>query len=360
MSLLADGTLKNFRIFEEVCIVWKSCRLGLAKRRPQEYNKLYRSGELTKTMLTDKSIRYIIRQLENGRSTMVVAKEMKVSQRHIQRLWAEYLKTGTVHIQGRAGRPKGAKPSDAEVKMVLDTHRRWPDGVQLTVKRLRKTGYNIGYTRVYHILKSNGMVTSSPAKSRQRKWVRYERLYSNAMWHTDWHVMKDPRMKGMNLITYLDDASRCVTGATLFKEATSENAVTALRQAIGRFGVPATILSDNGSCFVGARGRKKPKSSWMPTLFENELLSLNISLINSRPYHPQTNGKLERFHRSIEDEIWRYGCLDDYIEYYNTDRLHWALDIDNYETPMMAFHNKTAINETRRQNPKWMEADINE
>ena len=82
-------------------------------------------------------------------------------------------------------------------------------------------------------------------------------------------------------------------------------------------------------------------------------------LPGSRPRHPQTNGKLERFHRSVEDEIWRYGCLDEYIEFYNTDRLHWALDIANYETPMMAFRNKTATDETRRQNPKWMEADIN-
>ena len=45
--------------------------------------------------------------------------------------------------------------------------------------------------------------------------------------------MKDPRFRGLNLITYLDDASRCVTGARLFKEATSENAVVALRQTIG-------------------------------------------------------------------------------------------------------------------------------
>ena len=165
--------------------------------------------------------------------------------------------------------------------MVLDTHRRWPDGVQLTVKRLRRAGCNIGYTKVYQILKSNGLVTASPAKSRQRKWVRYERLYSNAMWHTDWHTMKDPRMRGLNLITYLDDASRCVTGAALFKEATSENAAILLRQAVGRFGTPATILSDNGSCFVGAGGRKKPKGTWTPTLFENELLSLDIGLINS-------------------------------------------------------------------------------
>ena len=68
--------------------------------------------------------------------------------------------------------------------------------------------------------------------------------------------------------------------------------------------------------------------------------------------------QLERFHESIENEIGYYGNLEDYIEYYNTDRLHWALDMDNYETPMMAFHNKTATKETREQYPQWMEADI--
>ena len=128
-------------------------------------------------------------------------------------------------------------------------------------------------------------------------------------------------MKGLNLITYLDDASRCVTGAELFGEATSENAVTALRRAVGRFGAPATILSDNGSCFVGSGRYKKLSGSWTLTLFEVELLDLGIGLINSRPYHPQTNGKLERFRRSAEGEAWRYTCLDDGIEYYNTDML---------------------------------------
>ena len=310
-------------------------------------------------MLTDKSIRYIIGQIQNGRGTKIVAEELNISQRHVQRLWAEYVKTGKIHSRGNVGRPKKPKPSDAEVTMVLETHRRWPDGVQMTVRRLRRAGCDISYVRVYGILKSNGLVTASPAKSRQRKWVRYERLYSNAMWHTDWHAMKESRMKGLNLVTYLDDASRCVTGAALFKESTSKNAVAALRQAVGRFGVPATILSDNGSCFVGARGRKKSSGTWTPTLFEDELLAPNIKLINSRPCHPQTNGKLERFHGSVKNKIWRYSCLDDYVEYYNTDRLHWALDIDNYETPLMAFRNKTATDEIKMQDPKWMEADIN-
>ena len=99
---------------------------------------------------------------------------------------------------------------------------------------------------------------------------------------------------------------------------------------------------------------------WTPTTFENELLDLNMGLINSRPYHPQTNGKLERFHKAIEEEIWHSKDLDDHVEYYNTDRLHLSLDIDNYEKPLMAFRNKRATDEIRQQNPKWMETDIND
>ena len=134
--------------------------------------------------------------------------------------------------------------------------------------------------------------------------------------------MKDPRMRGMSLITYLDDASRRITGAALFQEATSETAVIVLRQAIGRFGIPATILSDNGSCFVGAGGRKRPKGAWTPTLFENELLSLDIGLINSRLYRPQTNGKLERFHRASRT---RYDTMAAWMTTSNTTTPQAAL-----------------------------------
>ena len=52
------------------------------------------------------------------------------------------------------------------------------------------------------------------------------------------------------------------------------------------------------------------------------------------------------------------GYLDDYSEYYNTDRLHLALDIDNYKTSIMAFRNKAATDDIRSQNFKWTEADI--
>ena len=165
-------------------------------------------------------------------------------------------------------------------------------------------------------------------------------------------------MRDLNLITYLDDASRCVTGAGLFSQATSENAVLVLRQAIKRFGTPATILLDNGSCFVGVRRASVPKGTWTPTVFENELLDMGIHLINSRPYHPQTNGKLERFHRTLETEISRHDSLNDFITYYNERRLHWSLDIDNRQTPLKAFHDKSICESIIVENPNWMEDDI--
>ena len=321
---------------------------------------MYRSKKPMKPKLTNRSIRYIIGELKKGKSTKMLSEEINVTQRHVQLLQAEYVRTKTIHIQRPAGRPKSNGPSDEEIKIVLDAHQLKPNGVVRTANLLKRDGHNTSRYRVYDIMKSNDLLVNSPAKSRKRKWIRFERLHSNAMWHTNWHIMKDPRMKGLNLIAYLDDSSRCVTGAALFKEATSENAVIAIRQAIGMFGVPATILSDNGSCFVGRGNCKKRTGIWAPTLFENELLNLKIGLINSRPYHPQTNGKLERFHRTIEEEIWHYDGLDDYVEYYNTDRLHFSLDMSNYETPMMAFHKRKATDEIRHQNHIWMEADIDD
>ena len=162
--------------------------------------------------------------------------------------------------------------------------------VSHALKELKKN-HDTSHNQVYRILKKNGMITASAAKSKRRKWINYERIYANAMWHTNWHEMKDPRFRGWNRITYLDDVSRCITGVALFENATSENAVLLLRLAIKRFGAPASILSDNGSCFVGqnSRKRKKEMGTWQPTVFEEELLERGISLINTRPYHPQTN-----------------------------------------------------------------------
>ena len=308
--------------------------------------------------LTEKSRQYIIRQRKKGIASSQIAKDLGITARHVRRLWARFQTIGTTRV--KMGRSYNLITS-AQIRLVTNAHQDDPVGVLRTARRLRSS-HDISYRTVYRIMKKNGMIISSAAKSKKRKYVRFERKYSNAMWHVDWHTMKDPRFKGLNLVTYLDDASRCITGAALFEHATSENAVMTLRLAIKRFGAPASVLSDNGSCFVGQNGRKKAKErgTWRPTLFEEELLARDIILINSRPYHPQTNGKLERFHRSIEDEIWHYEDLRKYIDYYNERRLHFSLDIENCETPLMAFRNKKVPEAIRKSDPKWMEKDADD
>ena len=168
-------------------------------------------------------------------------------------------------------------PATGDVKATLKEHARQPGGVMRTARRLRDV-YDISYCRVYRIMKDNGLVEPSATKPRKRKWVRYERKYSNAMWHVDWHEMKDPRFRGLKLVTYLDDASRCVVAARMFTEATSKNAVLALQDATKRFGVPATILSDNGACFVGrGRNKKMAPKLWTPTAFEGSCSTAALS-----------------------------------------------------------------------------------
>ena len=85
-----------------------------------------------------------------------------------------------------------SRPPPDEVQLVLGEHKREGVGVVRVAMNLRKS-QDISYSKVYRIMKENGLVTPSAAKSRRRKWIRYEWKHSNSMWHTDWHVMKDPR-----------------------------------------------------------------------------------------------------------------------------------------------------------------------
>ncbi len=213
------------------------------------------------------------------------------------------------------------RPTRKQIEVELESHKTMPAGVSRIFKRLRGMGIVIRYNIVYQIIKEDRVVTSLATKSRIRKWMCYERRYSNAMWHVNWHDMKDPRLKGLKTVAYLDDTSRCVTGFGLYGEATAHNGGAVLRMAIERFGRPATILSDNGEHFVTMRN-SPPEKTWRPTAFESELLEQGIYLINSRSDHPQTNGKLKRFFQTLEKEVVHHDGIQEYVDYYNERRLH--------------------------------------
>ena len=124
-------------------------------------------------------------------------------------------------------------------------------------------------------------------------------------------------------MAFLDDASRCITGFGIFKRATSENAALVLRKAIREFGESIQMPSDIGRCFAAGK-MGGPKSKWTATAFEKELIKHDTTLITTRPYHPQTNGKLERWFRTLEDELAHFESVGEFVEFYNERRTHFV------------------------------------
>ena len=91
-------------------------------------------------------------------------------------------------------------------------------------------------------------------------------------------------------------------------------------------------------------------------MFESELLDHWIELINARPYHPQTNGKLERFRRTLEEELHHFGSLSEFIAYYNEEAALVPRHRQRRDTAAGVSQQKSTGCD-RKNDPKWMERD---
>lgn len=126
----------------------------------------------------------------------------------------------------------------------------------------------------------------------------------------------------------IDDHARFCLAARVSTGPTGEAAWEALEWALRHYGFPCQVLSDNGTCFTGRLVHGVVD-------FERRLEGLGIELITSRPYHPQTLGKLERFHRTMKEWLADHAvpetmeelqlALDRFREHYNHDRPHQAM-----------------------------------
>jgi len=152
------------------------------------------------------------------------------------------------------------------------------------------------------------------------------------MWHTDWHVIKSERLKGENILVYIDDCSRKIMSYVIGDQ-TTQNSLFALYSAIAKHGVsPFCLNSDRGSQFIANKFDKNGDANHK---FQETLEELGIKFIPSRKRHPQTNGKNERFFGILDSEFdERFENIDEFIEWYNKDRLSEAV---NYMTPSEAY-----------------------
>ena len=290
--------------------------------------------------LNDRKIRWIIQQKLRGRGVGELALIQRISRRRIEQLWQAYKRDNAIPVLKKPGRPKKANIALRDITLILEAYDRLKVNA-LTLETVLKHIYaiNLPHNMIHMILKENGRALPQPSKQRRRKWVRYEREHSMSLWHADWKQLQD----GQWWIAYMDDASRLIVGYGVFKEATAENTIQVLKQAIAKYGLPREILTDRGSQFYANEGERKEKGI---SQFEAYLGENRIKHVLARVNHPQTNGKLERFYGVYEQKKHQFKSINEYVQWHNEIKPHLSLNIETLETPIQAFHKKLPLEKT--------------
>ena len=149
---------------------------------------------------------------------------------------------------------------------------------------------------VRSLLRRNGVGPQEVKLKRRNKPIRvrsFERACPNDLWQTDIMTFMLKGQYRVYMIGFMDDNSRFLVGWGLYRFQKGENVMEVFRAAIEKRGMPKEVLSDNGRQYHSWRGTSK---------FTSMLTKLGIRHIRSRPYHPQTCGKIESFWRNLNQE----------------------------------------------------------
>jgi putative transposase len=211
-------------------------------------------------------------------------------------------------------------------------------------------GYFISATSVYRILKSFDLITS-PVFDVVKASDKFENPTKrvNEMWQTDFTQFKVYGWGWYYLCTILDDFSRYILAWRLSSTMAATDVQETLQIAIDKTGVHhiqvkhrPRLLSDNGPAFIA-------------DALKDFLKPYDIDQIHGRPFHPQTQGKIERYHRSIKSVVllntfffpWELEqAIADFVVYYNTQRYHESL---NNLTPEDVYLGRTQEVLTQRE-----------
>lgn len=216
-------------------------------------------------------------------------------------------------------------PKEIE-KLVLDLRSKRP---AWGPRKLKKRLENLGYTdiparsTIGNILLRNNCIEIEETISHKR-YNRFERKAPNELWQTDFKgYFKMLNNQKCYPLTVLDDHSRyslCIDAKANEKYQGVKESFTRL---FNEYGLPESLLCDNGNPWGD--------SSNGYTLFEIWLMQLDILPIHGRPYHPQTQGKEERFHLTLKRELLKYHKIENLEDAQH--KFNWWRKIYNYERP---------------------------
>lgn len=192
----------------------------------------------------------------------------------------------------------------------------------------REEGLSVSAETVRRVVNDAGLGNDPPAsKPRSPEPRRFERQVPNALWQIDIFTFELKRLYRVYLVGIIDDHSRYIVSHGLFRQQTADAVLEVVKGAIGQWGAPREILSDNGRQFVAWRGKTK---------FQKVLRRQGVQHVRSAPHHPMTLGKIERFWRTIWEEFLSDAVfasfadasqrLSHWIAYYNHQRPHQGID----------------------------------
>jgi transposase InsO family protein len=267
--------------------------------------------------------------LEEGYSTTVLREQFGVSSHSVHRWARVYRKQGPEGLVSKLG--TGAKPRmTEEVKgRILGMKKKHPEYGPRRIADVLKRFFLVSTspTSVHKALSDEGLTQKSKSKpvKNPAKPRFFERARPNQLWQSDIMTF---RLAGRNayLIGFLDDYSRYITSFGLYRSQTAEHVLETYRRGIAEYGVPREMLTDNGRQYTNWRGK---------TRFEREMKKDRVKHIRSRPHHPMTLGKIERFWKSIQNEFLFRAQFDSFeqavertaywIKYYNYKRPHQGI-----------------------------------
>lgn len=183
---------------------------------------------------------------------------------------------------------------------------------------------------IWRVLKRRGMIVAEPKKRPKGSLRRFVFPRPNDCWQIDATHFSLADGTPVEIINIIDDHSRLCPASRAVTTCTTLNAWETLAQGGAHWGLPARVLSDNGTQFNQSRRNRRSQ-------FEVNARKAGIVSIASTPYHPQTCGKVERFHQTLKAWLDKQPhqpatiaelqtMLDTFVAFYNTQRPHRALN----------------------------------
>ncbi len=273
----------------------------------------------------------LIEAERTGLTVTEICKRYGISRQTYYRYRRRYLAEGLPGLEDRSRRPHHPAnqiPAELEVRIVgmRKDHPRW--GARRIRSELARAGVDPPVVSTIHqVLVRNGLVAVRPPQ-RGKADKRFEREIANDLWQIDATRIILADNTEVWVVDVIDDHSRYLLAAVAGPAATGDLAWDSFELAARRYGLPRQVLSDNGLIFTG-------RLHGSEVAFEVSLKDLGVELINSAPYHPQTLGKLERFHRTAKEWLHDEGpaetlehlqeLLDGFRFHYNRRRPHQGI-----------------------------------